>query len=173
MECKYSFWKQIVRFTTARTRFRRTNTATQLSKVNFVSTLHYLVKSLLQSSTQLSKNRKKPPNPLVYITKILDRKNPRQHSAEAEEAGKKELFLEQKEPADGNLISSAFVITVKDVETDSSIFKARFVSHGNRKKGKNGLLHSSKTVRSSSVRLLSALPAIMKFNFWSEYISQA
>lgn len=76
-------------------------------------------------------------------------------------------------PPSSNLITGSFVITIKDVETDSPIFKARFVAHGNRDRDKDTLLHDSTTVRNSSVRMLIVLAEVMGFNVWTEDVSQA
>jgi len=120
------------------------------------------------------------------ITEILHYKDPRSRSQslEAEKARQNEienlvrrgtwkLVLEEEVPADGNIISGSFVITIKDVETDNPRFKARFVAHGNKDSEKHQLVHSTTTVRPSSVRLLIALAAILGFDIWSEDISQA
>lgn len=63
--------------------------------------------------------------------------------------------------------------TIKYVETDSTVFKARFVAHGNPDKEKYLVVHDSITALPSSVRLLLALAGIMGFDVWTEDVSQA
>ncbi len=84
-----------------------------------------------------------------------------------------ELVLEEDVPPGSNIISGSFVIAIKDVEIDNPLFKARYVSHVHRDAEKHNLVHDSTNVRQSSVRLLIALAAIMGFDVWTEYISQA
>ncbi len=76
-------------------------------------------------------------------------------------------------PSGANMITGSFVVTIKDVETENPIFKARFVAHGNRDSEKGQLVHDSTTARQISVRLLLAMSAIMGFYVWTEDISQA
>lgn len=66
-----------------------------------------------------------------------------------------------------------FVITIKNAETDKPVFKARYVIHGNRDREKDTLVHSSPTVRQSSVKMIVALASIMGFRIWTQDISQA
>ena len=84
-----------------------------------------------------------------------------------------EAISERDVPLGANIISVSFVITIKDVETESSVFKARFVAQGNRSKEKDLLVHDSTTVRPSSIRLLLALAAAMDFEVWTQDISKA
>ena len=65
------------------------------------------------------------------------------------------------------------MIAIKDLEADNPIFKVRFVAHRHRDAEKHNLVHDSTNVRQSSVRIVIALAAIMGFEVWTEYISQA
>ncbi len=72
-----------------------------------------------------------------------------------------------------HMITGSFVVTIKNVETESPIFKARFVDHANGDSEKDQLVHDSRTPRQSSVRLLVAMAAIMGSDVWTENRSQA
>ncbi len=76
-------------------------------------------------------------------------------------------------PDDANMITGSFVLTIKDVETNTPTFKERFVAHSNRDAEKNQLVHDSTTARQSSVRLLVDLASVMDFDVWTDEISQA
>ena len=84
-----------------------------------------------------------------------------------------ELVLEEGVPKGTNMIAGSFVVTTKDVETEKPISKARFVAHAIRESKKDHLVHNSTTARQSSVRLLVAITAIMRFGVRTEDISQA
>ncbi len=71
------------------------------------------------------------------------------------------------------MATSFFVLTIKDVETNTPKFKARFVAHGNRDAEKNRLVHDSTAARQSSVKLLVALASVMGVDVWTDDISQA
>ncbi len=73
------------------------------------------------------------------------------------------MVLEEDVREDADMITGSFIATIKDVETDNPIFKARFVAHGNRDSEKDELVHDSTTARQISVRLLVAMAAIMGF----------
>lgn len=120
----------------------------------------------------------------AHITEILKSSDPRTMSEEAKKARKKELedlirrgtwkvVAYDEIPKNANIMTGGFVITIKDTETDTPRFKARFVIHGNRDKDKNALVHTSTTVKHSSTRLLVALAACFGFRIWSQDISQA
>ncbi len=76
-------------------------------------------------------------------------------------------------PDDANMITGSFVLTIKDVETNTPTFKERFVAHSNRDAEKNQLVHDSTTARQSSVRLLVDLASVMDFDVWTDEIFQA
>ncbi len=71
------------------------------------------------------------------------------------------------------MITESFIPTINDIETEQPTVKAPFVAHGSRESDKDQLVHDSTTVRSSSVRLLVTMAAIMGFDIWNEDISQA
>ncbi len=54
-----------------------------------------------------------------------------------------EMILGENVPEDANVVSGSFVITIKDVETETSTFKARFVVHVNKYLEKNRLINNS------------------------------
>ncbi len=57
-----------------------------------------------------------------------------------------ELVIEEDVPPGSNNISGSFVISIKKVETDSPIFKARFVAHRHHDGEKYNLVHDSANV---------------------------
>lgn len=120
----------------------------------------------------------------IHITEILTPSDPRSQSAETKMAKRKELedlirrvtwkiVAHDEVPADANIMTGGFVITIKDTETNQPRVKARFVIHGNRDRDKNYLVHTSTTVKHASTRLLIALAACFGFRIWSQDISQA
>ncbi len=58
------------------------------------------------------------------------------------------------------------------MEIGKPIFKEQFVAHGIRDAIKHNLVHDSTNVRQISVRVPIALAAIMRFDVWTEDISQ-
>ncbi len=73
------------------------------------------------------------------------------------------MVSEEDVPKGANVNTGSFVVTIKDVETENPIFKARFMAHGNRDSERDQLVHDSTTARQISVRLLIAMAAIMGF----------
>ncbi len=111
----------------------------------------------------------------VLNSLVLHHTDPRTQSAEAEKALKNEIenlvkletwkmILGEDVPSEANFITGSFVITIKDVETENSIFKASLFAHGNREAEKIRQVHDSGTVRQGSVRLLIALASIIVFD---------
>ena len=109
------------------------------------------------------------------ITEVLHHSDPRTRIAEVEAArtreienlvrrGTWELALEEDEPDDANMLTGSFLLIMKDVETNTATFKARFVAHGIRDAESNQLVHDSTTARQSSVRLFVTLAFVMDFD---------
>ena len=120
----------------------------------------------------------------VHVVEIIKPSDPRSHSKEAQQAKRKEIegligrgtwkiVVEEDVPQNSNILSGHFVITIKDVETDNPIYKARYVMHGQKEKEKSQLVHIATTLRQSSTRVIVSLAAIMGFRIWSHDISQA
>ena len=149
---------------------------------DFIESLHTGViqfKSTKEERKSEDENQKE-----VHIIEVLHPKDLRFKNKEADDARKKELdnlirrgtwkiVLEKNVPKGANIISGMFVMTIKDVETDSPIYKARYVAHGHRDNEKNELVHNSTTARQSSTRLMLAIAATLEFKVWSQDISQA
>lgn len=66
-----------------------------------------------------------------------------------------------------------FVITIKDVETDNPIYKARYVMHGHKDRDKSSLVHDATTANQSSTKMLVSIAALFGFRLWTEDVSQA
>ncbi|MEM6805931.1 MAG: reverse transcriptase domain-containing protein, partial [Bacteroidota bacterium] len=120
----------------------------------------------------------------IHITEVLHSADPRAHGPLADEAKRTEIeglikkgtwkvVLKEEIPDDANILTGHFVITIKDVESDTPIFKARYVIHGHKDKEKDILVHNTTNLQQSSVRTIVALAAIMGFMIWSHDVSQA
>lgn len=91
------------------------------------------------------------------ITEILHPSDPRSCGPDAARAKKKEIegllkrgtwkiVAKDDTPPDANVLNRRFVITIKDTETNTPIYKARCVVQGHKDKEKNKLVHNSSTV---------------------------
>lgn len=60
------------------------------------------------------------------------------------------------------------MITIKNIETEEPIYKARYVMHGQKDREKNFLVYDSTTVCQSSIRMLVSIATIFGFRFWSQ-----
>ncbi|MEM1283154.1 MAG: reverse transcriptase domain-containing protein [Chlamydiota bacterium] len=120
----------------------------------------------------------------IHITEVLHPADPRAFGKLATEAKKKEIeglirkgtwkiVLKEEVPRDANVLTSHFVITIKDVETNQPIFKARYVIHGHKDKEKDFLVHNTTNIQQSSIRTIVCLAAVMGFMIWSHDVSQA
>lgn len=120
----------------------------------------------------------------VLIQEIIHPSDPRSRSPDANAARKKEIdglvrkgtwkvVIKEEVPPDANVLNGRFFITIKDIETNEPIHKARYVVQGHKDKEKNRLVHNSTTVRQSSTRVLTALAAVFGLRVWSHGITQA
>jgi transposase InsO family protein len=118
----------------------------------------------------------------TLLTEIVDADDPR--ASQFTEAKRKEVLgliergtfgiqLACDAPPRPNILPSRFVLTVKNVETDRPVFKARLVVGGHRDREKSTLVHDSQTVRASAVRMLLAMAACFDFEIWSTDVNQA
>ncbi len=148
----------------------------------FAEVLHSVLPSLKSTHLRSEISRKQSDHKLV-ITEFLHHCDPRTRTQEAEAVRTREienlvrrgtlgLVLEEDLPDDANMITGSFVLTIKDVETETPTFRARFVAHGNRDAVKNQLIHDSTTARQSSVAVLVLLASVMGFDVWTDEISQ-
>ncbi len=143
----------------------------------------------LYTMTRQFKTSKRAQNPRgdpyqVHITEIIHPADPRCRNAAAKEAKKLEIdnlikrgtwkiTLKQDVPDGSNIIGGMFVITIKDVETEKPIYKARYVMHGHKDREKDLLVHDSTTVCQSSIRMLVSIATMFGFRLWSQDITQA
>eukprot|EP00737_Agarophyton_chilense_P000247 gb/GEZJ01000282.1/.p1 GENE.gb/GEZJ01000282.1/~~gb/GEZJ01000282.1/.p1 ORF type:complete len:768 (+),score=79.54 gb/GEZJ01000282.1/:1785-4088(+) len=119
----------------------------------------------------------------VYMTEILNEKDPRAHSQKMSEAKKSEIrnlqrgtfkdILREEIPEDANILPGRFVLAIKSTVDGEIKHKPRYVIGGHRDRFKNLMVHSSSTLQPQSVRLLLALAAIHGFNVWTPDIRQA
>lgn len=120
----------------------------------------------------------------VAWTQVLHRSDPRIQSQEMKKAAEAELLglidkntfqlaklspLQQKH---ANIVPTKFVYSLKH-EDGKVLAKARFCVGGHRDAMKGLMVHTSSTVRHSSVRLLLSLAAIFKLGIWTIDIKQA
>lgn len=63
--------------------------------------------------------------------------------------------------------------TIRDIGTQQPRFKALFLIHGNQNNEKSTPVHTSKTIKHASTKLLIALSSCFGFEVWSQDISQA
>ena len=83
------------------------------------------------------------------------------------------MMREEELPNDVNVLGGRFVLAIKDAESDSPVFKARFVVKGHLDREKESLVHDSNNMKQYSIRLVTALAAIFGFRIWSHDVSQA
>lgn len=149
------------------------------SDEHYFETLHSCMKQFVSK-----KARKHVSEGEVLITEVLHPADPRCMSEEAKAAKKKEIeglirrntwkvVLKEEVPEGSNVLSGRFVITIKNVETDEPIYKARFVVQGHKDMEKNRLVHNSTTMKQSSTRTLTALAAVFGLRVWTHDITQA
>lgn len=143
-----------------------------------ISELSELLKQFVSRPT---KTNEEPLS--VHMTELLHPSDSRGQSPEAQQAKELEiinivnrgtwtLVLEEDIPQDANVMTGGFVVTIKDVETNSPIFKARYVIHGNKDLEKDELVHNSSTLRQYSMRMIITLCDIFGFKIWTPDISQ-
>jgi hypothetical protein len=123
------------------------------------------------------------PN-IIHITEILDTNDPRSHSIRMQEAKSKELIgllergtfkiiLRSDLPPHPNLLTTRFVLAIKNSDTENEIYKARLVVRGFQDRMKGFLVHEPNTVRVTSIRILMAIASLLGFSIWSEDVTQA
>jgi hypothetical protein len=83
------------------------------------------------------------------------------------------IVKKQDIPKDANNLHGRFVLTIKNIGTESETYKARYVVQGHRDKEKGYLVHNSTTVRQNSVRLILSTAATFGFCIWSQDVRQA
>lgn len=96
--------------------------------------------------------------------------------AETEELlqrGTFKVIIREEMPPDANVIPSLFVLPIKSTEDGQIKFKVRYVIDGPRGSQKNITVHSSQTLKPSSIRLVIALAAIQSFDVWTCDVTQA
>ena len=149
------------------------------SDSHFVDALHFSLKQF-----RSTKRRSYTNAPIdIFIQDILHPFDPRAYNKESERAKKEieglircgpwKVVMKEDFLAGANVLNGRFVVTIKNVETDTPIHKARFVVQGNKDKEKTQLVHNSTTVRQISARLLITLAAIFGLHVWIHDITQA
>lgn len=147
----------------------------------YIKQIHHMMKQFKSTSQKEYSTNK---DPKILITEILHPRDPRVKSSEATAAKKKEIeslikrgtwtvVVEEDIPDDANIMTGHFVITIKNVETNEPIFKARYVIHGNQDDEKDILVHNSTTIRQVSTKIILCLAAIFGFRVWNDDVSQA
>ena len=129
-----------------------------------------------------------PSNPTgiheVYATEVLLKSDPRYHNNKSQDAISDEIsgllerqafaFVHESEiPENANVLGGRMIMAIKNPDTELERYKARFVVQGHRDKEKDILIHTSKTVKYRSKRLMCAIAAILGFNIWNQDVTQA
>ena len=120
----------------------------------------------------------------VFITEIVDTRDPRAKDARFDEAKQKELrglfergvfdvVCREELPQSANVLGGRFVLGIKNPGTEKEIYKARFVVQGHTDAEKGLLIHNSTTLKQSSIRLLIAIAAMFGFRIWAQDVAQA
>lgn len=73
---------------------------------------------------------------------------------------------------DGNILPGRFVLAIKSTGDDKKNCKARFVVDRHKDKLKCLMVHTSRTIQPSSIRLLIAVAAMKGFDVWSSEVRQ-
>jgi len=76
-------------------------------------------------------------------------------------------------PKDAVVMESRFVLTIKEPDSTSPQFKARFVILGHKDPDKHRIVNEAPTVLRSSVRLLISLSRVYNYPLWNRDVSQA
>ena len=76
-------------------------------------------------------------------------------------------------PQYANVLPGPLVLSIKSKEDGETKFKARYVVAGHRNSLKHMMVHTSQTVKPSSVRILPSLAAIYRFDVWTANATQA
>lgn len=114
----------------------------------------------------------------IYLTEVLDREDPREHSKQMDEAKREEInnlldrrtfkvILTEDVPQDGNVLPGRFVLAIKSTEDGMTKYKARYVIGGHRDRLKHMMVHTTSTLQPQSIRFLLALAAIHGFDIWT------
>lgn len=120
----------------------------------------------------------------TYVTETLPLNDPRSSLKQFSDAKRRELNGLMKRETwkvvpkssvapDANVLSSRFVLSIKDRNLPTEEYKARLVAQGHRDKDKAYLVHDSTNLRQSSIRTISSLSSIKDFQVWSHDVSQA
>eukprot|EP00171_Calliarthron_tuberculosum_P023641 IDg23641t1 len=120
----------------------------------------------------------------VFLTEIIDQKDPRAKSWEMTAAKKSEIagllsrgtfkvILREEVPPDANVLPGRFVLAIKSTEDGNIKFKARYVIGGHRDRFKHMMVHTASTLQPQSIRLLLALASMHGFDIWTSDVRQA
>ncbi len=111
----------------------------------------------------------------ILITEFINLNDPRYRIPKAEQAKEKEILnlvrrrtqeiaSEEEVPKNANIIGGRLFMTISDTETDSPLYKARYVMRGHRDREEKNLVHETTTIDQSSIRILLLLETIFDFN---------
>lgn len=84
-----------------------------------------------------------------------------------------EMTSREHVPSNANILGGRFFLSLKNSESETPMHKARFFVQGHRDREKETLVHTSTTVRHSSVRMICSLASTYGFRIWSHDVSQA
>ena len=130
------------------------------------------------------KQFKSNPPPGIFVTEVLDMNDPRKDDPRFEEAraielaglaekGAFELVIKEDIAEGSNVLGGRFVLSIKNMNTDKEIYKARFVVQGHKDLDKNYLVYSSSNLKQSSIRIILSIASLFRFHVWSQDITHA
>ena len=119
-----------------------------------------------------------------HLTEILEADDPRANSKMFNIAKDVEVkgLLKRKTwrvipktqlPTGANVLSGRFVLTLKNVGSDTQRAKARFVAQGHRDKEKRVMVDNFTSLRQSSTRLIISIAAVKGFRIFAHDVNQA
>lgn len=87
--------------------------------------------------------------------------------------GTLKVILREEIPADGNVLPGRFVLIIKSTEDGKEKFKARYVLSGHRDRSKAFMVHTSKTLKPASIRLMLPCASTLGFQMWTRDVREA
>lgn len=83
------------------------------------------------------------------------------------------VVLRDEVPNEANILGARFVLALKDVEKAEPVFKDRLFRQGHRDREMAALFHDSTNMNQTSIKALTAIAAVFRYDVWKTYISQA
>ena len=120
----------------------------------------------------------------TYVTEVIKKSDTRYKSKESKDAIQLEItrllnrkafaFVNEKEiPPESNILGGRIILAIKNPNTPTERYKARFIVQGHKDREKEFLIHTSKTIRYKNIRLILTISAAMNFEVWSQDVTQA